>query len=409
MGKNLDHIKAAFTHLSPERLRNQEKRPWLLGVFWGCCAGGPTFNFFPESITPELIKYLSTAIAWLIGYSISLSFSANRVFNFRSFQSGIQIRNEADRIARDTARNISKSLERQEDGTYAIGHYLCEKGNASPLSTAYAVRAILANPSAFEGYVPIKQALEYLLNSKQGVGWHAASQNEPRPEVSAGVLSAIRLVSGDSADYSTGITELVNLAAEDPAFNSLTFVATSVLEELPPTGAAKNTRDEATNAIQNGFVTIDENRGYWCSTLTAAKNNATPSPAATARCLLALRTCEPTQAIEKNCQFAVNWLNTLPEFQNETDQLVRQLSSNQTEVLVPRHFTSALVLLASCRWKELGNSEELAEKALQFVLEQHGDGWWRWDDGKSPVWMNEQGIVSVGSYLGAKAEWELNR
>lgn len=372
-------------------------------------AAGGAYNYLPAwAATEQLTKYMSSGLVGLAVGAFLLTLSVLTAPETRDSGTTQNLGARAVALAQKVGEGISAHIFRSNQSTMAIGHYVDQQGHASPLSTAYAVRAILGCPSVI-ACAPLTRLLGYLVTSREESGWRAASQSQPRPEVSADVARAIRALDGDSDVYLSAIEGLRAQVDADRACTEVTYVAATVLAALPNLQATADLRTRIGDAIANGFVRIDGRLGYWSATLAADRISASGSPAATARCLIALKAhselCGRDSA-RAMAQSAMNWLAIRERFPNETEQIVRPLSAGSTEVLVPRHFSAALVVLAACAWRELDSATEVAMRGIRGVVESHADGYWRWDDGKAPVWMNAQGIEAADAYVVAFGDSE---
>lgn len=368
-------------------------------------AGG-AYNYLPAwDASEQVTKYLSAGIASFVAYAVLLTLSILTAPKRRADGGPGGDLGRALVLAQQTGERIARKI-RGTSPPMAIGHYLEKAGDPSPLSTAYAARAVLACPAVIQS-APLLELLRYIDSCRQGDGWRATSQAMSRPEVTADIARVIRAIDGDSAAYLAAIEGLLNQVANDHASTDSTYVATSVLSALPDLPQVESTTAKIRDAITNGFIKQDGTNGYWTATLGAARSTASPSVAATARCLISLHAHTASagkDSIKAQCQAAMNWLASRSSYGNETEQIVRPLSAGSSEVLVPRHFSAALVVLAACAWRDLTGAKEISFKAIREVLALHRDGYWRWDDGQAPVWMNSQGIEAANAHAIAFGE-----
>jgi hypothetical protein len=301
--------------------------------------------------------------------------------------------------ATTVGNRIAKQLRADDQGNVGIGHFLDDQVvSISPLSTAYAARAILACPRAITD-APLVQLYKSLGASNLGRGWKAASQAKARPEVTSDILRTIRELSGDSEQYRIGITQLQAQVDNDPTCLKDAYVASNALAAFPDmtTSQAIRLRD----AIDLGFCS-DGTSGFWGESLSRGVEENQASAWATARCLIALAMhpeLRRREASRNMAQKAFKYLGAAPEFARETSQLVRQVPGARDENLAPRHFTSALVVIAATSWHEIRGAKAVAVKALAGVCGAFQDDSWRWTDGSKPVWMNAQGIEAISAYF----------
>jgi hypothetical protein len=318
---------------------------------------------------------------------------------------------EGRRLSIGVCRKISELLCAADNGTKGIGHYIESRSDPTPLSSAYAIRAILASPGMTSA--PLTGVLQYIYSCQKDNGWHAASQGKPRPEVTADIAGVIRSIEGRSKIYTDSISSLSEQIKLNISEANITYVAATVLACLPED--LLDLKSDIAKKIIGGFVNNGNETGYWCEYLSgdslSENANQEPSPAFTARCLIALSIHNDIiseQSVRKVCSSALRWLSSLDEFRNEQSHIVRKMPPAPDEILVPRHFTAALVVIAAARCFYLDGAEKLADRAMKKVIACNREGLWRWNDGKSPVWMNSFGVEAVTRYAEAKISWGNN-
>lgn len=373
---------------------------------------GLIYTYFPTTEEfSQLERYLASLVA---GLCFVCLVSWRKYREEKKWGGSANIRNslKALKLSHNAGTNLVNHLVKIDEDRFAIGHCINTPGPISSLSTAYALNAILCCPSKIDN-APIRQLTNFLLSSRIEGGWKSSSQREPRAEVTADVLTAIIAVSGKTKEYLEGIESILLDLSNNPDLMNQTYFATTVFsclcEELE---LASTQLGDLFDRIISGFIyQAKGSLGYWTGTLGANRESNQPSPAFTARCLLAIKKhpeLAHKESVVEKCQSAINWLLSIRTFSNETSQINRNVGSDGLEIIVNHHFSSALVAMAACQWKELDGAPELANIAMLQVTESFGDGFWMWDDGCQAVWMNFQGINASNLYAQFLSESLLN-
>lgn len=367
------------------------------------------YNFLPDwTASEQATKYLSSFIICLIAGVVYLLILFSTLRKKADKYKEDELLLQGRRLSIEVCRRISELLSAADNGAKGIGHYVESRSDPTPLSSAYAIRAILASPGMTSA--PLTGVLQYIYSCQKDNGWHAASQGKPRPEVTADIAAVIRSIEGCSRTYNDSISSLRDQIKLNIAEANITYVAATVLASIPEDFL--ELKNEISRRIIGGFVNNGNETGYWCEYLSAdslSENaNQEPSPASTARCLIALsmhKDIVSEQSVKRICYSALRWLSSLDEFRYEQSHIVRKMPPAPDEILVPRHFTAALVVIAAARCFYLDGTEKLADRAMQKVIACNREGLWRWNDGKSPVWMNSYGVEAVNRYAEAKIAW----
>jgi hypothetical protein len=387
----------------------QEKLGSFQYVIYTGFAFGLTYQYVPIfSVGETVTKYWISATVALLVLATSLilgNLSTKRILEKTSNDVRYY---EAISIAQRTGAKIAERLTEQGDGTSAIGHYLEGNSPVSPLSTAYAIRGIVACPSVVK-VASLCSAVQYIKSTRSQLGWKAASQFEARPEVTADIVRSICAIDGDSAFYKEALVGLVNQCSIDSVHTNVTYVAASLLCSLPRKQETQKLRESILQSIRSSFIQSGEDAGYWSLRLAGGRSASNPSIAITARCLIALG--DDTTASEMGdalpiARRALKWISAQRSFPNESEHIDRYVGEGSTEVLVPRHFTAAHVVMAAAAWSQIDEAKQLAIRAFDEVLASYRDGYWRWTDGRCPVWMNAQGIEAVNQFVIALGGWK---
>jgi hypothetical protein len=340
---------------------------------------------------PKLSKYILIGMCGIVVYSSLVSAS---VLMRKEYQDLTVLLN-----ARNVGVAIAEKLTKCGVDGASLGHDLDNvQLAASPLSTAYGIRAVLGCPDVAKN-ADLVGAYNYLVACQETGGWKASSQREPRPEVTADVLRSIRAVAGECSAYNNGLAALLASAGSDAACVENPYVASVVLMALPSFNSVQ--ANKINQALVGGFNQSDKFTGHWCEVLGVTRQGGEPSVWATARALAALAAHPESASLDSNkaiARSALNYLASIESFGKETTQLVRQ-GTDGSEVLVPRHFTPALVTIAACSWWGVEGASKVAAVGIKGVADAFSNGAWRWTDRTAPVWMNAQAIEAINFYL----------
>lgn len=318
-----------------------------------------------------------------------------------------------------TIDKIENEFKRIDEDKLGLPHCL-GSGSERPssLSTTYGAKALLLSSDL--SYLGFDRIVNYLESVKSECGsWNAASQTNPSPEVTAEVVNFYAQVKGVDSDlYRNAIGSLKSAIDRDSNLPVNTLAVSSILENLPESDKELDSiKKDLGNMIFHGFKDNISGSFGWGWELQPDTNTTQEiivSAPATARCLIAIgkhKEIFSEKVFQDKAEKAINWLLKKEEYLEEYSEINRTVdqgltgSHAKTEVLTFKHFTSALVLIAACKWSGLKNSKSLADKALAEMLEGDSERLWALNDGKTPVWMSYQGMLAVKLYGEALTEW----
>lgn len=375
------------------------------------------FLSFTDSIKKHSEAFNMTVYAVLI-YCLGIIYFLKRPgfkVNFNSYLKGL----EKSKVAIERIAENYRDVDSNKSG---LSHYLGVEGSPpTSLSTTYGAKALLISSKL--NYLGYDKIVGYLESVKLDCGsWNAASQNHAAPEVTAEIVNFYAQVHGVGSErYVQSVISLRRIITGDSSLLSNTLAVTSILENLPSVDEELNDlKRMLANKIFHGFKENANGCSGWGWELQAdinTTNEIMVSVSATARCLIAIgyhRDLCSEPSFKERASKAMDWLlkqEGYPEEFSEINRII-SLEANEnharTDILTFKHFSSALVLIAACKWKDLEHSDILAVKALEEVIGEDSTRPWSLSDGRTPVWMSYQGIQAISMYGEALAFWSGN-
>ena len=279
------------------------------------------------------------------------------------------------------------------------------------LGTAFGLR-IMRIASFRSSLFRRDEILDTVWNARLDDGcWHCQSQLPTgRPEATAWALLALSELddwarAGQAANPFTRLLE----PNHDPALWSHVLSLTLVVPTLSTLDPGSPLLPPLTAALEATAVRDERGRIlYWTPRAHPEETRAVPSPAHTARALLALQHCRlatdrrlgpPPEELST----AVSWLLEEPSWDNLYEEVRRPIGVNRFEVLGTRHFTRALAVRALLEFG-VDPMHQRIRSTIGELYAEHDQGLWNWSlPGQPtilrPVWATLDALRALEAYV----------
>ena len=256
------------------------------------------------------------------------------------------------------------------------------------------------------------EALDTVWRARLDDGWwHCQSQLPTgRPEATAWALLAL-CEQDDWARAGQALAPFKRLLQPgyDPALWSHVLSLTLVVPTLSTLDPESRLLRRLTTALEAAAVRDDSGKMlYWTPRTHPGDPEAVPSPAHTARALLALQHCRlatdrrlgpPPDELAT----AVRWLLEGPAWDNLYEEIRRPIGVNRFEVLGVRHFTRALAVRALLEFG-VDPMHQRIRSTIGELYAEHEQGLWNWNlPGQPsimrPVWATLDALRALGTYV----------
>jgi len=281
----------------------------------------------------------------------------------------------------------------------------------TPVGTAFGLRImrlIDSSPSLFHS----DEILETLWRHRTEDGcWRSQSQQPTgRPEATATVLLAL----GDQEDWTRaravrepfeGLLE----PGRDPALWTYVWSMALVAPALSTIAPDSSLLEVLIRALEDAAVRDGRGRIlYWTRFSRHADLQAEPSPAHTARVVLAMRHCRkatdrrlgtPPEELEA----ALRWLLGQPRWDNVYEEIRRPIGTGRAEVLTNRHFTRAWVVRALLEFG-VDPMHKRIRSTVRELYTEHEEGLWDWSlpgrhRVRRPGWATMDALRALEAYV----------
>jgi len=281
----------------------------------------------------------------------------------------------------------------------------------TPVGTAFGLRImrlIDSSPSLFHS----DEILETLWRHRTEDGcWRSQSQQPTgRPEATATVLLAL----GDQEDWTRaravrepfeGLLE----PSRDPALWTYVWSMALVAPALSTIAPDSSLLEVLIRALEDAAVRDGRGRIlYWTRFSRHADLQAEPSPAHTARVVLAMRHCRkatdrrlgtPPEELET----ALRWLLGQPRWDNVYEEIRRPIGTGRAEVLTNRHFTRAWVVRALLEFG-VDPMHKRIRSTVRELYTEHEEGLWDWSlpdrhRVRRPGWATMDALRALEAYV----------
>jgi hypothetical protein len=286
----------------------------------------------------------------------------------------------------------------------------------SPVGTAFGLRVMRVIDSSFSLFHS-DEILDTLWRHRTPDGcWRSVSQLPTgRPEATATVLLALC----DHEDWTRARAvrepfERLLEPGRDPALWTYVWSMALAVPALSTVAPDSPLLEVLVRAIEDAAVRDAKGRIlYWTQYSRHAGRPAEPSPAHTARVLLALKHCRkatdrrlgtPPGELEE----AVRWLLAEPRWENLYEEIRRPIGADRAEILTNRHFTRAWVVRALLEFGvdelDVDPMHPRIRSAVGELYTTHEQGLWDWNlPGESrvrrPGWATLDALRALEAYV----------
>jgi hypothetical protein len=340
-----------------------------------------------------------------------------RVHSPESLSSGRTVL-PADRIDlaglhRQTMRSLLLAMSvDQGSGDKGWNHHL-GLPPITPVGTAFGLRIMQlvdSSPSLFQSDEILKTLWQQRHRASDGC-WRSMSQQPTgRPEATASVLLAL----ADQKDWKRARAvrapfERLLEPGRDPALWTYTWSMALALPALSTIAPDSGLLEVLARALDDAAVRDSRGRIlYWTRFSRHAGRDADPSPAHTARVLLAMQHCRkatdrrlgtPPDELEA----ALHWLLGQPRWDNLYEEIRRPTGAGRGEILTNRHFTSAWVVRALLEYG-IDPMHRRIRSTVADLYRSHDEGLWDWvaPDGtpvRRPGWATLDALRALRAYV----------
>jgi len=280
----------------------------------------------------------------------------------------------------------------------------------TPVGTAFGLRImqlIDSSPSLFHS----DEILETLWRHRTSDGcWRSLSQLETgRPEATASAVLALV----DHKDWMRARAmrapfEQLLEPGRDPALWTHVWSMALVLPALSTIAPESDLLQVLARALEDAAVRNSRGRILYWTRLSRHAGHDEPSPAHTARVLLAMQHCRkatdgrlgtPPDELEA----ALGWLLAQPRWDNLYEEIRRPYGTGRAEVLTNRHYTSAWVVRALLEFG-IDPMHRRIRSTVAELYRTHDEGLWDWvaPDGRSvrrPGWATLDALRALKAYV----------
>ena len=255
----------------------------------------------------------------------------------------------------------------------------------TPVGTAFGLRIMHRIDSGFSLFHS-DEILKTLWGHRTGDGCWTSQSQQPtgRPEATATVLLALC----DQEDWTRArkVREPFEALLEpgrDPALWTYVWSMALVVPALSTIAPDSSLLEVLVRALEDAAVRDGQGRVlYWTRFSRHADLDAEPSPAHTARVLLAMQHCRsatdrhlgtPPEELET----ALRWLLAQPRWDNLYEEIRRPIGTGRAEVLPVRHFTRAWVVRALLEFG-VDPVHQRIRSTVGDLYAAHDQGLWDW-------------------------------
>jgi hypothetical protein len=255
----------------------------------------------------------------------------------------------------------------------------------TPVGTAFGLRIMRRIDSSFSLFHS-DEILETLWRHRTGDGcWRSQSQLQTgRPEATASVLLALC----DQEDWTRARAvrkpfEALLEPGRDPALWTYVWSMALVVPAMSTIAPDSPILEVLVRALEDAAVRDGHGRIlYWTPLSRHADDEAEPSPAHTARVLLAMQHCRnatdrrlgtPPDELET----ALRWLVGQPHWDNLYEEIRRPIGTGRAEVLTNRHLTRAWVARALLEYG-VDPMHKRIRSTVGELYTAHEQGLWNW-------------------------------
>jgi hypothetical protein len=312
-------------------------------------------------------------------------------------------------LFRATQASLLEALREDEaNGWKGWNHHL-SLPHVTVWATAVGLRIMRMTVEEFSAFDP-RPLLDTLWAKRleQG-GWSAALQfRVPRPEPTAEVLLAMHTYGDPRAREAHEVLESILAPGHDDGLLRHVFSLAQAVPALATVRPDAPVLPRLVAALKDAAIR-DQQKGTMCWTphtrLDPRFDESAPSAALTARTAIALLDCYwmtdgALGSSPSDLQSAVAWLAGLPAWASETTEVRRPSSAYRDEVLVVRHFTSAMVVQALLRLGYDPADRKLGS-AVGKLYASHTNGLWNWEGDLSidrPMWATWEALRALKAY-----------
>jgi hypothetical protein len=281
----------------------------------------------------------------------------------------------------------------------------------TPVGTAFGLRIMRMAGSSFSLFRS-EEILETLWRHRTDDGcWRSQSQLQTgRPEATATVLLA--LCDQEDRTRARAVREPFERLLEpgrDPALWTYVWSMALAMPALSTVAPDSPLLEVLVRALEDAAVRDGRGRIlYWTRYSRQAGFDAAPSPAHTARVMLAMQHCRratdralgtPPEELET----AVRWLLNEPRWDNLYEQIRRPIGADRSEVLENRHFTRAWVVRALLEFGVDPMHHRIRSTVGELYL-SHQQGLWNWNlpdqpDIVGPGWATLDALRALDAYV----------
>jgi hypothetical protein len=281
----------------------------------------------------------------------------------------------------------------------------------TPVGTAFGLRIMRMIDSGFSLFRS-DEILDTLWRHRLTDGcWRSQSQLPTgRPEATAAVLLALC----DQEDWTRAREacapfEQLLEPDRDPVLWSHVLSLTLVVPALSTLAPESSLLEELVTVLEDAAVRDGLGRILcWTPRTTPSDSEAEPSPAHTARAMLALQHCR--QATDgrlgmppEDLEAALHWLLEQPRWDNLHEQIRRPIGVDRFEVLTSRHFTSAWVVHALLEFG-VDPMHERVRSTVGQLYTSHEQGLWDWNlpgqpSIRRPGWATLDALQALEAYV----------
>jgi len=295
----------------------------------------------------------------------------------------------------DVARALRDCLARDADGRPAGWPRDLRElpREATAISTAYGIRTMLLLEDGLAAdLAPVAASLRKM--AVPAGGYASYEQAQPRPEMTAVVLNALRRIAvTDNLDAHSA--QMERALGDFEKFRPL--ILTTVLETsllLKPGTKLVETLVDSLLAARWTYG----NRLLWPEKAEPSLIDPSPSVAHTARAVRVLASAQairPSDRVQEAMEQAVAWLIDQRDLHNAYEVTERLVNGKPEQVHV-RHFTAAWVVKALVS-AGVPTAHPAVSKAVAEIWSSYGGAkaLWVWDNGDLPTWMTFDAIEAL--------------
>jgi hypothetical protein len=314
-------------------------------------------------------------------------------------------------LHRQTMASMLQALSvDQTTGDRGWNHHLGQPP-ITPVGTAFGLRImqlIDSSPSLFHS----DEILDTLWRHRTRDNcWRSQSQIPTgRPEATASAVLAL----ADHKDWTRArkVREPFERLLEpgrDPALWTYVWSMALVLPALSTIAPDSDLLEVLARALDDAAVRNSRGRIlYWTRLSRHAGHDAEPSPAHTARVLLAMQHCRkatdrrlgtPPEELEA----ALGWLLAQPRWDNLYEEIRRPIGTGDAEVLTNRHYTSAWVVRALLEFG-IDPMHRRIRSTVAELYRTHDEGLWDWVAPagrrvRRPGWVTLDALRALKAYV----------